>query len=561
VSVLLSLLLLSPTAAAFELWGTGPLASSSVQVTSDFQLRYHQSTREEPGFEDSYPNLHDYFEQVERLNLLLNKDGLSIGAQLDEVALFSNRYYLDGELLHSWPLYEPGIVSPFPDALVRMEKLYVQKRWKNAEVTLGDTYASFGRGMALNIVKNTDIDVDTSIRGGKALLRAGDLELNLVSGLSNTQWISINNQNLGIDRDVKSMVTGLRADAYGLGRVHMGLHGVMYRFGRQDSLGQPGGVRYTEPLDAVVSGATVEVPGLAGIDLFAEGDYFGYRSDDLIGDGEPDGYSTYASAAAYPGRTTLLLEARRSVNSERINAFVSADGWEVATVPSLEYERTITEDGSAALNSSDISGARLRADYNIEGVAVVPFVSVAAFRDEDVGGLHFNQSAETIGHALAGLQWLGGPNTVQVNGGLRRDIRDDQAEGYDQLAHVDSAFHVSLGEHNALELDVGVRKFNWGNNVAQQEDFTELENALAWHHGETLAFLIYQDYSDNPLITSSGNISEKIYGAGELQWKPSGATAVSLFYGAYKAGIRCSGGQCRSLPGFEGGRFAWRTTF
>ena len=31
----------------------------------------------------------------------------------------------------------------------------------------GDTYASFGRGIALNLVKNTNIDIDTSLRGAK----------------------------------------------------------------------------------------------------------------------------------------------------------------------------------------------------------------------------------------------------------------------------------------------------------------------------------------------------------------------------------------------------------
>ena len=29
---------------------------------------------------------------------------------------------------------------------------------------------------------------------------------------------------------------------------------------------------------------------------------------------------------------------------------------------------------------------------------------------------------------------------------------------------------------------------------------------------------------------------------------------LKAFYGAYKSGIRCAGGQCKQLPAFEGAR-------
>jgi hypothetical protein len=90
---------------AFQLWGTGPLAGASVQITTDLELRYHQSPLSDPGTRvangpfELFPGMsvHDYFEQVGRTNLQVTKGALSIGLQLDEVALFSNRYVLDGE--------------------------------------------------------------------------------------------------------------------------------------------------------------------------------------------------------------------------------------------------------------------------------------------------------------------------------------------------------------------------------------------------------------------------------------------------------------------------------
>ena len=568
--LLLPLALASGPAAAFELIGTGPLAGATVQVSDDAELRYHQTDRELPGFEDR--RIHDYVEQVNRMNLLLSQrwsggDAMTVGLQIDEVALFSNRYILDGTLTHSWDLLGQGVQSPWEDALIELEKGYLTWRPRQAEVTLGDTYASFGRGIALNIKKNTDIDIDTSIRGAKGTLRLGDTELTVVSGLTNEQQISQDQPNIGIDRAVSNMVTGLRLDRYGLGPANAGLHGVIYRFGRDVDQQVDRWARYEEPLDAVVGGANVELLGVGGVDWYAEGDLFGYLSPEMVGASTTEafepvlGHVAYASASAYPGAAVVLVEAKHSRDSERINNFVTAQGWEVAAVPTLEYERVITEDAAAAVNSNDIMGARVRVDYSAAQGLVVPYLSVAALRDADLDTLHFNRSPETVVHPLAGLQWTGTGVTAQLNGGLRLDVRDDTAEGQDRLVHGDGDLSIPITGADHLELAVAVKQFAWGDNVQEQGDFLEMENALAWHRGEHLVFILYQDYSDNPLVQSEGNLADKVYGAVELTWEPRTNLAFRAFYGAYKAGIRCSGGQCRSLPGFEGARLAMTGTF
>ena len=52
-----------------------------------------------------------------------------------------------------------------------------------------------------------------------------------------------------------------------------------------------------------------------------------------------------------------------------------------------------------------------------------------------------------------------------------------------------------------------------------------------------------------------------MYGAVELQWRAWDSGVVKAFYGAYRAGIRCAGGQCRNLPGFDGARLTFDATF
>ena len=111
------------------------------------------------------------------------------------------------------------------------------------------------------------------------------------------------------------------------------------------------------------------------------------------------------------------------------------------------------------------------------------------------------------------------------------------------------------------ELIIDAHRFAWGNNVNQQSDFTSSSTAFGIRPAEAWTFVLYNDYSDNPLISSEGNLTETLYGALELHYQPAQATTVKAFYGAYKAGIRCAGGQCRNLPGFEGARVSMTTTF
>jgi hypothetical protein len=548
---------------AFELWGTGPLANASIQLTVDTEFRYHKTGLEDPGLRvdgpfEMFPSMavHDYFEQVGRFNLQVSKDDLSIGMQFDEVALFSNRYVIDGVQEASVPLYGSRIHSASDDAYFLIEKMFVKKRIETLELTLGDTYGSFGRGIALNMIKNTDLDVDTSIRGAKGVFRLGDLDLTTITGITNQQQISQENANSAIGPNVNHMVAGARAEWFG--PVTLGAHAVVYKFARstETPLATPIS-RYGSDIDSAVTGASVEASVL-GLDLYAEADLFDYRAPEMTdGKDKLQGWAAYGSVAAYPGAAVVLLEAKASKDTERLTTFTTIEGWEPASVPTLEYERVITEDGSAAVNSNDIMGARFRIDYSAIPGELTPYFAAAYLLDKDTEGLHFNDSPETIIHPMVGLEWVKNHRVFQFNAGYRIDQRQDLAEGADRMAHLDATIHFPLFGSEALEIDLDGKKFEWGVNEQQQTDFLEMANALAWHHGEKWIFVFYQDWTDNPLIQSEGNLAflgDNYYGALEAQYQPEGNMTLKAFYGAYKAGIRCSGGQCRTLPGFEGAR-------
>ena len=558
---------------ARELKGEGPLDGATLQLTTNFDLRFHEVPERLSGFEDS--NVLNYTEQVLRNNLLLSKPGLVVGLQVDEAAFFRNEYYLDDVLQTERPLYADGFISPFDHALVRLEKAYATKRFGQVELTAGDTYASFGRGIALNLIKNTGIDLDTSIRGARGAFRIGTADFTLVTGLTNPQDVSMFNPNRGITRDQGHMVSGARVEVFDLGKASIGAHGVIYRFARVEDLNSADLQRYTEELDAVAAGATLQLNGVAGIDWFAEGDVFDYRAEEMVGEAEGGrlrGWAGYASAAAYPGRATVLVEGKATKNTEVMNAFSGAEGWEIVAAPTLEYEMVITEDASATVNSNDVAGGRVRVDYAVVPRKFIPYVSFAGFRDEEVGGEHFNAVPETIGHGIVGWQLLEGRWVFQVNTGYRHDQRDEVEAGADRMAHMDLELNIPVGEKNALEFTLNGRRFWWGNNPLQQTDFLEMNNAIVWHQGEKWAYILYQDFTNNPIITTDGNLTfidpasygqdrDSLYGAFEIMVHPRPSSTLRLFFGAYKAGIRCAGGQCRTLPGFEGARVTWQATF
>lgn len=549
--------------AAWAQEAEGALSQATVSGSEDTELRYWNEDRVLPGFEE-YDNLYDYVEWVNRLNLLADAGRWRAGVQLDSVAMFGAKYYLDDVLTYEFDLHADGVSFPLPMSYVRLEKGFVTLVGDRVQLQVGDSYQSFGRGLALNLVRNTDIDLDSSVRGVQLSSSVGAWSVSAISGLTNHQQVWQDNPNRQqIQPDKKHMVSGARVERYG--RVNVGAHGVAYTFARGiDGVHSPL-VRYTEPVDALVGGATVEAFGVKGVDLFVEGDWYHHRSDALFGGEEVEpGWAVYATASAYPGPFAVLLEAKSTRNTERVNAFANQNLYDVAVGPTLEYERVITEDSAATLNSDDLTGARLRVDWSARPGELVTSLTMAAFRDRDLGGLHFNPTPETILHPVASVDWTAGDAHLLLNAGLRTDLRDDGPDGEDygadRLAHADVSLGVPAGPVH-LELGGDVRYFWWGVNQNQQTDFIVSTLSLAAHLPRELSVVLYNDITNDPLIDSVGNLSELVYGAGELQWQPFDGATVKLFYGAYRAGIRCAGGQCRMLPGFNGARLSATVNF
>jgi hypothetical protein len=550
----------------------------SLTGKSDFRFRYRQSDRLEVGFEEDFPHLHDYLEQVERLNLLYTKDVHTFGLQIDEVMLGLNRYSLDGNIKRSWDLTNGTLLQPFDDMYVVPEKVFYSFEDNGLRLELGDFYASFGRGIALNVIKNTSVDIDTSLRGSKLSFSKGDWEGSILTGVTNRQQVSRDNPNLSLYRDAIHSISGAQLTYYGFGVVQLSTHASMASFGEQIDEPTPdmflrlkeSNNRYQqlfmEGPDVTVVGITSDIYGFLGSDIFVEGDLFSYSDDALqrqtLDKSSDMGHLIYGSISTYPLGAVLLIEGKWSKNAEVVNSYNAIDTWEWSTPPSLEYERMITEDASAAVNSNDIVGGKVRLDVPIQPNVLTPYISCSTLYDKDLVGLHFNKVPEIVVHPVMGVQYFPSQAIVLTNIGFRRDIRVQESEynielqefeQYDQLVHVDGEIAFPLPNGDLMEFNYSGWKFWWGDD--QHNDFLTTQNALVYKHNldsRHLDFILYQDWTNNTQLLSTGNINENLYGAFEIVYSNKKQHIFKALYGAYKAGIRCSGGQCRTLPGFEG---------
>ncbi len=544
----------------------------------DFELRLWQLDDRLSGFEDR--RVLDYVEQVNRFTGNVRVGPWSFYGQLDQVALMANTYFLDDVRLQerelmapgTWSLLTPGAFDPathgnsgWPlvsrNLFINLEKLRFSYEKGPIRLTIGDTYAAFGRGIALNLNRNVDIDVDTSLQGIDFVWTPGAWDVQVILGQLNRQQVFQDNPNRDLLGDRRHTVGGIRVARYGLGPANIGAHGVVYDFVKDEGLKAGFEELGTAP-DVIAAGGSVELIGVGPTDWYLEADGFAFPTDEAFGGEETKpGHSVYLSSSLYAGRATLLFEGKRYYNSQRVNALLTPELYQVSIGPTLEYERAITEDSAAAVTSNDLWGMQLRSDFTVIPGTFVPFVSLSVYRDLELGGLHFNAVPETIWHPTWGIDFTHDDWAVLFNMGYRYDDRDGKDFGADRQLHGDIIAKIPIHGGWLFDLSAGLEWYRWGVNPIQQSDYVELESAFTVQKGSLVSFIWYTDYSSNPLIDSTGNLSKRVYGAAEIQVKPLPSLTLKAFYGAYKSGIRCSGGQCRVLPGFEGARVSVTAAF
>lgn len=177
VASALAIALVSKSARAVDLPSVGGApVKLDITETSVFAQRF--LPREGEKGEDQ-----GYFVWLNRLNLVLGWKKLTLGARID-----SSIYALRPEDRIDTPALRQGLLTDgstrYRDA-VYPAKLWLTYKTEGLEVTAGDSYVQFGRGLVLSMRKVDELGVDTTLFGGKVTLQRDPFSATLIAGLAN----------------------------------------------------------------------------------------------------------------------------------------------------------------------------------------------------------------------------------------------------------------------------------------------------------------------------------------------------------------------------------------
>lgn len=534
-----------------------------------------------------------FVEQLSRWVIQGRYGRWSAGVQLDQLAFAGLPHVVDGDT----KLYLPPMQAPCPGSpesclsnpfrgpgtgiatYVNPEKVSLEYRGDELKLSFGDFYQSVGVGAVMNVNRNVDNDVDTSIQGVRAVWLPGDWEVTALAGTLNRQQIFQDQLNVGqLDGDRRHVVSAVEVKRYGLGSSTLGVHAVLYNFvdasiPERSARGLSGfATALRQVPDALIAGSTAST-SVAGVDIDGEISVIGFPSQDrhpalfvpTLEDIGP-GLASYGSAFWFIGPTTWQLEARYFKNVYRLNNAIPVRyGYTIAAPPTLELERAINIDTAAITGSNALGGGLLRVDITASD-ATTPYVAFGVSRDEDlVNAAQKSPSPETIVQLQAGVEVLAGEWGLLVESVARADLRDGPYGADKQLySAVDLKNPVPLG--SSLQTALVGQYFVHGPDGSGRtpDPWHEINVSVGYLVTSSVGFTLYYDNTTNPVAGDNGNLRTdwpSAYGAGEVFWKPSAAWTVKAFHGGYAAGIRCSGGQCRNVPAFTGTRVAVIGTF
>lgn len=524
-------------------------------------------------------NREDLMDGMNRLIGVVTRGGFETGAQLDiAFATPADRAVLTEDAV----VPPPGATSSVflaDDAdegleyAAVLEKKFLRWTGNFATVEVGDNYRAVGRGLALALVKNTELDIDTSLEGGAADLRFKGFELNGFTGWSNPQTISAAFSN-HIRRDVRDLISGGRLSWSG--PLELFVHGATYRFDKESpaQLILEGDVYY--PKTASVGGGGFSLPDFGGGlgDLYVEGLSAVHDGEDLAGeDDRYDGWGGYAAANFYLGPVTLALEGKSYKNLELLNIRQNEGAlvpYDYSTPPTLEKENLVNYQSTKAVNSNDVHGGKASVSFPLTR----GFLGrVTWLRLDDLGHRIVEPSGnvidenESINHGYVGVEKRGEGLFFQVTAGARNETRLEDPDVREVLVHADGDLLLPLYAGGSLELKaLGYRQTEESarNGFKRTSDVTAFVASMRPLRWASVAVLV--DTTTDERVTSgfgtrTGNLSDQAFGAVEISVEPTDNTVGRVFAGATQGGLKCSGGTCRVVPAFEGVRVEWLARF
>ncbi len=549
---------------------------------------------------------------LNRLNLALKWDKWTLGTRLD-----SSLYWLRPEDRAGIdPLDRPTLTadgaSRFRDA-VYPAKLWLTYAAPGLEVTAGDAYVQFGRGLILSMRKIDELGIDTTLRGAKVAWQSDPFAATVVAGVANpTRVDEATGRALfirkttpeepqqkpifGSDRIVGAEIQAGRGFPVVLtshavritrcapyhynpdGSIQSGAFDTPFgtcepRDTRAWLLTLPSSGATTNASEINMVGQGFEVPSIFGHGkLYVEGALQRRFHDAQPNEAHGNGNALYAALSADVGPVTNTLELKSYRNFWPAGGAVDAKY--AAEFQNIRYTNPptaelITQDSEFNSFNVCVNGGRLRTDVRVTPGLLV-YGAGAYFRSQsEVAGGSCDRDGKTLSGSkraddvithvwdgLSGIEWNfdHARSHLYASGGVRNDVKVDDSPYYREL-HAEYAFTKHVSGPYSIELT--------GRHRVRRQELENVRMVRAgaygeqpWREGEHYTALkvapkwvVSQGVEYTTLIGFPS-----YYFNGSVLYRFNEGSNLKVLVGQQRGGLKCVSGVCRVFPAFEGVR-------
>lgn len=559
------------------------------------------------------PRDHGWGQWVNRLNVQAANGPWTAGLRLDSAVYWSrpaDREFCDGCLFDT--KLKTSIVtdnqSRFGDNLYPA-KLWVGYRNDGLEVTLGDSYVQFGRGLTLSMRKLDELGVDTSLRGLKVSYAKDPFAINLVAGLANpTRVDEASGRSLFVTRPTPGnaaapvlgadRVTGAEVIA-GRGTAVVSATRVVGLFRcapyQYDANGNaitgtfdsPAGSCADADSDRFLSAVNAATPNSQSRQTLNMGQSFEFprigktgraylevamqsRQDPRTST-DADGTALYGTANARAGKTSHTVEFKSYRNYYPLMASVAGRyAPELTTIAysQLPTAEPIIADSMFGNFNACATGGRYRADFNVAERVLVYGAAAYTRSMSEQPGSSCDRFGAARGNAVSDrginhvwdftlgteLRWDKDRSQLYASVNIREDQRGDSSTYYREQALL-YTLNVYLGGPYTMEFN-GRHRLRFQDDENLQEDGKGGLVSHPWWQG-----FHYTSLKIAPKWALTQGI-EYFTLAGQPEWYLNAGglyrldekSYVKLFVGQAQGGLRCMNGICRTVPAYEGAR-------
>jgi hypothetical protein len=545
-----------------------------------------------------------YFAWLNRLNLVLNWKKFTFGTRID-----SSVYTLRPE---DGDFSDPQLKSNAQkDGATRYRnaiypaKVYLTYKTEGLEVTAGDAYVQFGRGLVLSMRKVDELGIDTTLLGAKIVANKDIFGLTLIGGIANVARVDepsgralflpnvVNNDLRGVsplfgsDRIVGASITAGRGQP-----VVLSTNGVLLTRCAPYSYNANGTVNdstFDAPIgtcndadrstflatlpprnrsrQTVNASQTLEIPNLWGHGNFYLEGAVQKRDPDSPTQGNTEGNALYASLVSSGGPVTNTVEMKSyrnfyplaaSVNVSRASAFAN-----IAYSAPPTAEPVIADSMFYDFNAC-VTGGRDRLDYRLtDSVLVYGTFGYFVSKSEQPTGLcdalgrskatDKDGTTDLVTDASVGTEWRFDDDRsiafLNLNG--RHDVKATGDTYYDELA-----FQYSITKYISGPYSV---EFAGRHRLRKQADENIRGDSFVgspWREGEHMTAL---KVAPKWIVSQGIEYSTRIglptyYFNGGILYKFTSESNIRLYAGQNRGGLRCVSGICRVFPAFSGAR-------